>query len=168
MRTKDTPAQGSAGMGQAAVSGTTSGVNKKPPLKPGGLIKTKLWIALFGAACVILAGSLLRATLLYQSTTAKADQLRAELAIEQAEKNRLTRERDYMTSDTYIERAARIEYGFIYPGDIRFVAALEPADNPYGQYPSPDPGYYDEAGDLVAEAWSPLDDSIFGDTISYE
>ncbi|GHU71555.1 hypothetical protein FACS1894184_18530 [Clostridia bacterium] len=97
--------------------------------KPKPLVQPRLWVALFGVITVVMAGSLFRVTRLFQSTTAQADKLQAELDLENAEKARLTRERDYMASLTYIERAARIEYGYIYPNDIRFVAATATTDD---------------------------------------
>ncbi|MDR0396786.1 MAG: septum formation initiator family protein [Oscillospiraceae bacterium] len=102
----------------------------KAPRKP--LITPRLWVALFCVAIAVIAGSLFRVTRLYQTTMAQADKLRAELTTEQIEKDRLTRERDYMATDMYVERAARMEYGYIYPNDIRFVAALE-QDEDYGE-----------------------------------
>jgi cell division protein FtsB len=105
--------------------GSASGI--KAASKP--LIQPRLWVALFCVIVAIMAGSLFRVTRLYQATMAQADSLKAELAMEEAEKARLTSERDYMTTSAYIEREARVEYGYIYPSDIRFVAALEPMDN---------------------------------------
>jgi cell division protein FtsB len=116
---------GTGGDERKRTGGAASGIKAAP--KP--LIQPKLWVALFCVIVAIMAGSLFRVTRLYQATMAQADSLKAELVLEEAEKTRLTSERDYMTTSAYIEREARIEYGYIYPSDIRFVAALEPLDD---------------------------------------
>jgi cell division protein FtsB len=145
---------------RTSVGGASTPPHKRTAFQP------RIWVAVFAAIAIVMVGSLLRVTLLYRSTTAQADVLRGELASVISEKASLTRERDYMTTHTYIERAARIEYGFIYPNDIRFVAALnEPEDNRY-YYTDPSDEYYpyglplDDAGQVVA-AFSTMDGAAY-------
>jgi len=102
--------------------------------KPTPLVRPKLIIIIFLILAAALGVTLARAVGTLHSAKGQAVGLRLQITEALMLREKLLGQREFMGTDTYIEREARIEYGLSVPGAVRFVAETAPFNhNQFGQ-----------------------------------